>query len=80
MCGSTPEGRIEYVAASPFEVEPEMKKFFHELKALFSLTKSLHKTAHLILPQCPKSTHPQDKKWTTFNGFLSIVRKLANKK
>lgn len=27
---STPDGRIEYVAASPFEVVPEMKKFFHD--------------------------------------------------
>ncbi len=31
---STPDGRIEYVAASPFEVEPDMKKFFHDVAIL----------------------------------------------
>jgi Fic family protein len=31
---STPDGRIEYVAAAPFEVEPEMKKFYHDVAIL----------------------------------------------
>lgn len=34
MYVSTPEGRIEYVAASPFEVESEMRRFFHDLDIL----------------------------------------------
>jgi hypothetical protein len=34
MYVSTPDGRIEYVAASPFEVEPEMKKFYHDVAIL----------------------------------------------
>jgi len=34
MYVSTADGRIEYVAASPFEVELEMKKFFHDVKVL----------------------------------------------
>lgn len=34
MYVSTPDGRIEYVAAAPFEVEPEMKKFYHDVAIL----------------------------------------------
>jgi Fic family protein len=34
MYVSTPDGRIEYVAASPFEVETEMKKFYADLSIL----------------------------------------------
>lgn len=34
MYVSTPDGRIEYVAASPCEVESEMRKFFHDLDIL----------------------------------------------
>lgn len=34
MYVSTPEGRIEYVAASPFEVEAEMIKFYDDLMLL----------------------------------------------
>lgn len=36
MYVSTPDGRIEYVAASPFEVEPGMKKFFHDVAILLN--------------------------------------------
>lgn len=34
MYVSTPDGRIEYVAASPFEVKEEMKKLFHDIGIL----------------------------------------------
>jgi len=34
MYVSTPEGRIEYVAASPFEVEAEMQKFYADILIL----------------------------------------------
>lgn len=34
MYVSTPDGRIEYVAASPFEVETEMKKFYDDISFL----------------------------------------------
>jgi len=34
MYVSTPDGRIEYVAASPFELETEMKKFYNDLSLL----------------------------------------------
>lgn len=34
MYVSTPDGRIEYVAAAPFEVEPEMKFFFYDVAVL----------------------------------------------
>ena len=34
MYVSTPDGRIEYVAAAPFEVEPEMEKFFQDVAML----------------------------------------------
>jgi Fic family protein len=34
MYVSTPDGRIEYVAASPFELETEMEKFYTDLSLL----------------------------------------------
>lgn len=34
MYVSTPDGRIEYVAASPFEVRSEMGKFYSDVSAL----------------------------------------------
>ena len=34
MFFSTPDGRIEYVAASPFEVGLEMNKFFHDVAVM----------------------------------------------
>jgi len=34
MYVSTPDGRIEYVAATPFEVEGEMEKFYHDIELL----------------------------------------------
>ena len=36
MYVSTPEGRIEYVAASPFEVKGEMEKFYHDVSILLN--------------------------------------------
>ena len=34
MYVTTPDGRIEYVAASPYLVKEEMDKFYHDLKIL----------------------------------------------
>lgn len=34
MYVSTPDGRIEYVAASPFEVESEIKKLYDDIAVL----------------------------------------------
>lgn len=34
MYVSTPDGRIEYVAATPFEVESEMEKFYNDIELL----------------------------------------------
>jgi len=34
MYVSTPDGRIEYVAATPFEVEGEMEKFYQDIELL----------------------------------------------
>ncbi|MBC7554846.1 MAG: Fic family protein [Taibaiella sp.] len=34
MYVSTPDGRIEYVAASPYEVETEMEKFYSDIELL----------------------------------------------
>jgi Fic family protein len=41
MYVSTPDGRIEYVAASPFEVETEMKKFYADLAILLNTEMSI---------------------------------------
>ncbi len=36
MYVTTPDGKIEYVAASPFELETEMQKFYSDLETLLS--------------------------------------------
>ncbi len=36
MYVSTPDGKIEYVAVSPFEVDSEMQKFYHDLEILLN--------------------------------------------
>lgn len=41
MYVSTPDGRIEYVAASPYEVETEMKKFFADIAVLLKADLSI---------------------------------------
>lgn len=37
MYVSTPDGKIEYVAATPFEVPNEMAKFYHDIEILLKL-------------------------------------------
>jgi len=37
MYVSTPDGRIEYVAAAPFEIEGEMEKFYHDIELLLKI-------------------------------------------
>lgn len=41
MYVSTPDGRIEYVAASPYEVETEMDKFFNDIAVLLKADLSI---------------------------------------
>src|SRR5690606_4112862 len=41
MYVSTPDGRIEYVAASPHEVEAEMKKFYNDVAILLKMDMSI---------------------------------------
>jgi Fic family protein len=36
MYVSTPDGKIEYIAASPYEVETEMEKFYSDIKLLLN--------------------------------------------
>lgn len=44
MYVSTPDGKIEYVAASPFEVPNEMAKFYHDLDILLKLNLTIEET------------------------------------
>ena len=41
MYVTTPDGRIEYVAVSPYKVESEMNKFYHDIDLLLKETLSL---------------------------------------
>lgn len=41
MYVSTPDGRIEFVAASPFELEAEMEKFYTDLTLLLKTELSI---------------------------------------
>ena len=45
MYVSTPDGRIEYVAASPLQLEAEMEKFYTDLTLLLK-----HQTFRLRIP------------------------------
>lgn len=66
MYVSTPDGRIEYVAASPFEVVPEMKNYFHDVAILLNAKLTLEEVffyasmIHLIFVK----VHP----WNDGNG------------
>jgi len=66
MFVTTPDGRIEYVAASPFEVETEMKKFYDDLAILLKTDMSIQEVfffasmIHLVFVKI----HP----WNDGNG------------
>lgn len=66
MYVTTPDGRIEYVAASPFEVEAEMKKLYADLAVLLKAALSLEEVffyaacIHLVFVKI----HP----WNDGNG------------
>ncbi len=66
MYVSTPDGRIEYVAASPYDVEAEMEKFYNDIKLLLELKLSVSETffyasmIHLVFVKI----HP----WNDGNG------------
>jgi Fic family protein len=66
MYVSTPDGRIEYVAASPFELEAEMEKFYTDLTLLLKTEMSIEEAffyasmIHLVFVKI----HP----WNDGNG------------
>lgn len=66
MYVTTPDGRIEYVAASPTVVKTEMDKFYQDIKTLLNCTLSLEETfffasmIHLVFVKI----HP----WNDGNG------------
>jgi len=66
MYVSTPDGRIEYVAASHFELEAEMEKFYTDLKLLLKTEMSIEEAffyaslIHLVFVKI----HP----WNDGNG------------
>src|SRR5690606_27004120 len=66
MYVSTPDGRIEYVAASPFEVEQEMMKFYDDVSVLLKAELSIEEVffyasmIHLVFVKI----HP----WNDGNG------------
>lgn len=69
MYVSTPDGRIEYVAASPFELEAEMEKFYTDLTLLLKTEMSIEEAffyasmIHLVFVKI----HP----WNDGNGRSS---------
>ncbi len=66
MYVSTPDGKIEYVAATPFEVPNEMAKFYSDIEVLLKLTLTIEETfyyaamIHLVFVKI----HP----WNDGNG------------
>lgn len=66
MYVSTPDGRIEYVAASPFEMESEMEKLFQDISILLQVRLSVEEAfffasmIHLVFVKI----HP----WNDGNG------------
>ena len=66
MFVTTPDGKIEYVAATPFEVATEMAKFYHDIELLLNLKLTIEETfyyaamIHLVFVKI----HP----WNDGNG------------
>lgn len=66
MYVSTPDGKIEYVAASPYEVAEEMEKFYEDVETLLKQELNIHETfffaamIHLVFVKI----HP----WNDGNG------------
>jgi len=66
MFVTTPDGKIEYVAATPYEVEAEMEKFYNDIQLLLKLELSVAETffyasmIHLVFVKI----HP----WNDGNG------------
>jgi len=66
MYVSTPDGKIEYVAVSPYEIEAEMEKFYNDIKLLLKQELSLQEVffyaamIHLVFVKI----HP----WNDGNG------------
>ena len=62
MYVTTPDGKIEYVAASPFEVPPALERFYHDLDMLLRMDLSLQEVfffaalLHLVFVKI----HPYD--------------------
>lgn len=62
MYVTTPDGKIEYVAASPFEVPKALEKFYHDLEVLLRMDLSLQEVfffaalLHLVFVKI----HPYD--------------------
>jgi Fic family protein len=84
MYVSTPDGRIEYVAASPFELETEMEKFYTDLSLLLERKMTIEEVfffasmIHLVFVKI----HP----WNDGNGRSArliekwfLARKLGEK-
>lgn len=84
MYVTTPDGKIEYVAASPFEVEKEMSKLFNDIEILLEQRLSIEEVfyyaafIHLVFVKI----HP----WNDGNGRSArllekwfIAQKLGNK-
>lgn len=76
MYVSTPDGRIEYVAASPFEVEAEMRKFYADLDLLFETEMSIEEVffyasmIHLVFVKIhPGTTEMAEVQDYMKNGF-----------
>jgi hypothetical protein len=70
MYVSTEDGRIEYVAASPYEVATEMAKFYNDLEVLLKSELTIEETfffaamTHLIFVKI----HPWN--WNTRNWII----------
>lgn len=66
MYVSSSDGRIEYVSTSPFDLEVEMKKFYHDLNSLLETEMSIEQVffyaamIHLVFVKI----HP----WNDGNG------------
>ncbi|MEO8759712.1 MAG: Fic family protein [Bacteroidia bacterium] len=66
MCVSSSDGKIEYVAATPYEAIPEMEKFYADINVLVAQNLTMHEVfffaamIHLVFVK----THP----WNDGNG------------
>ncbi len=76
MYVNTPDGKIEYVAVSPFEIESEMNKLYDDIKVLLNQNLCFEEVfffaalLHLVFVKIHPFNDGNGRKWPTFRKMV----------